>query len=43
MDIDFVSGEFWGRDPQDELTWLREHDPVHWDGAVWGITKHADA
>jgi cytochrome P450 family 142 subfamily A polypeptide 1 len=42
MDIDFVSGDFWGRDPQDELTWCRENDPVHWDGAVWGITKHAD-
>lgn len=42
MDIDFVSGEFWGRDPQAELTWCRENDPVHWDGAVWGISKHAD-
>ena len=42
MDIDFVAGEFWGRDPQAELTWCRQNDPVHWDGAVWGITRHAD-
>ncbi len=41
-EIDFVSGAWWGRNPQDELTWLREHDPVHWDGRVWGITKYAD-
>ncbi|MCU1592865.1 MAG: cytochrome [Frankiales bacterium] len=41
MNIDFVDGAFWGRDPHEELTWLRENDPVHWDGAVWGITKHA--
>ncbi|MGB8649831.1 MAG: cytochrome P450 [Mycobacteriales bacterium] len=41
MDIDLVSGAFWGKDPHEELAWLREHDPVHWDGAVWGLTKHA--
>ncbi|MCU1602152.1 MAG: cytochrome [Frankiales bacterium] len=40
--IDFIDGAWWGRNPQDELTWLREHDPVHWDGRVWGITKAAD-
>jgi cytochrome P450 family 142 subfamily A polypeptide 1 len=40
-DIDFVSGEFWGGDPHAGLTWCRENDPVHWDGQVWGITKHA--
>ncbi|MCW2668166.1 MAG: cytochrome [Frankiales bacterium] len=42
MQIDFVDGAFWGRDPHDELTWCRESDPVHWDGRVWGISKHAD-
>ncbi len=41
-DIDFVSGAFWGGDPHAALTWCRENDPVHWDGQVWGITKHAD-
>ena len=40
--IDLVSGEFWGRDPHDALTWLRANDPLHWDGRVWGVTKHAD-
>jgi cytochrome P450 family 142 subfamily A polypeptide 1 len=37
-----VSGAFWGRNPHDELRWLREHDPVHWDeaGGVWGITRY---
>lgn len=41
-DIDFVSGEFWGADPQDELTWLRNHSPIHWDGRVWGISRYED-
>ena len=31
-DIDFVSGEFWGRDPHDELAWMRANAPVYWDG-----------
>lgn len=42
MDIDFIAGDFWGRNPQEELTWLRKNDPVHFDGRIWGITKHAD-
>lgn len=42
MNIDFVDGAFWGKDPQEELTWCRQNDPVHFDGQVWGITKHAD-
>lgn len=41
-DIDFVSGEFWGRNPHDELAWLRANAPVYWDGQVWGITRYAD-
>jgi cholest-4-en-3-one 26-monooxygenase len=41
-EIDFVSGAFWGRNPHEELAWLRANDPVHWDGRVWGITRHAD-
>jgi cytochrome P450 family 142 subfamily A polypeptide 1 len=42
VQIDLISGEFWGRDPHAELAWLRANDPVHFDGRVWGITKHAD-
>ena len=41
-DIDFVSGEFWGRNPEEELTWVREHAPVYWDGRVWGVSRYDD-
>ncbi len=41
-DIDLVSGAFWGRDPHEEMTWMRAHAPVYWDGRAWGITRHAD-
>src|SRR5271166_2205779 len=41
-DINLLSGDFWGRNPQDELAWLRSHDPVDWDEAsrVWGIATY---
>ncbi len=42
MHVDFLSGAWWGTDPHEELTWLRQNDPVHFDGNVWGLTKHAD-
>lgn len=43
-DIDLVSGEFWGRDPHDALTWMRHHEPVYLDerNGVWGISKYHD-
>ncbi|HEX6453108.1 MAG TPA: cytochrome P450 [Trebonia sp.] len=41
-DIDLVSGEFWGRNPHPELTWMRENAPVYFDGRVWGIASYAD-
>ncbi len=42
MDIDLVSGEFWGRNPQAELRWLRENRPVFWDerNEIWGIARY---
>ncbi|MFI7442009.1 cytochrome P450 [Nonomuraea indica] len=40
--IDLVSGTFWGRDPQEELRWMRENAPVYWDGRVWGVASHHD-
>jgi cytochrome P450 family 142 subfamily A polypeptide 1 len=42
--LNFVSGDFWGRDPHEGLTWLREHAPVWWnaEGEVWGIAKYDD-
>jgi cholest-4-en-3-one 26-monooxygenase len=41
-DIDLVSGAFWGRDPHDELAWMRSNAPVYWDGRTWGISTYAD-
>jgi cytochrome P450 family 142 subfamily A polypeptide 1 len=41
-DIDLVSGDFWGRNPHDAMTWMRANEPVYWDGAVWGIAKYHD-
>ena len=40
--IDLVSGDFWGRNPHEELALMRKHEPVYWDGAneVWGITRY---
>ncbi|MFC5751873.1 cytochrome P450 [Actinomadura rugatobispora] len=42
--INLVSGEFWGRDPHEELRWMRENAPVYRDenAGVWGISRHAD-
>ncbi|GAA0942910.1 cytochrome P450 [Actinocorallia libanotica] len=42
--INLISGEFWGRNPHDELRWIRENAPVYWDprARVWGLSKHAD-
>ncbi|MGI8335576.1 cytochrome P450 [Actinomadura scrupuli] len=42
--INLISGEFWGRDPHDELRWMRENAPVYHDehSGAWGISKHAD-
>jgi cholest-4-en-3-one 26-monooxygenase len=44
LDIAIASGEFWGRNPQPELAWLRANDPVHWDEAagVWGVARYDD-
>ena len=42
--INLLSGEFWGRNPHDELRWMRENAPVYWDeqGSVWGLSRYAD-
>jgi cytochrome P450 family 142 subfamily A polypeptide 1 len=41
-DIDLVAGAFWGRDPHEEMAWMRANAPVYWDGQVWGVTRYAD-
>ncbi|MBO0730195.1 MAG: cytochrome P450 [Acidimicrobiaceae bacterium] len=40
--IDLVSGAFWGRNPQEELGWLRAHAPVWRDdrNGVWGVATY---
>jgi cytochrome P450 family 142 subfamily A polypeptide 1 len=40
-DIDLVSGAFWGRNPHDELAWLRANAPVWQDpNGVWGVATY---
>lgn len=41
-DIDFISGDFWGRNPHDDFAWMRANAPVYWDGRAWGITRYDD-
>jgi len=40
--IDLVSGAFYGNDPHAGYTWMREHDPVHFDerNGVWGVAAY---
>ena len=40
VDIDLLAGDFWGGDFHAGLTWMREHDPLHWDGRVWGVSTY---
>jgi cytochrome P450 family 142 subfamily A polypeptide 1 len=43
-DVDLVSGAFWGREPHDVFTWMRQTAPVYFDetSGVWAITRYAD-
>jgi cytochrome P450 family 142 subfamily A polypeptide 1 len=42
--IALLDGSFYAGDPHRAFTWLRAHDPVHWDaaGELWGIALHED-
>src|SRR5688572_22566217 len=46
--IDLLSpASFWGSQPHEQFTWLREHDPVHrhaqLDGpGFWAVTRYDD-
>jgi cytochrome P450 family 142 subfamily A polypeptide 1 len=42
LDIDLISGDFWGANPHEAMTWMRANEPVYWDGRVWGIAKYDD-
>lgn len=37
---DLIEGSFWGGDFHSALKWMRENDPLHWDGNVWGVTTY---
>jgi cytochrome P450 family 142 subfamily A polypeptide 1 len=41
-DIDLVSGDFYGSDPQEQYAWMRANAPVYFDerNGVWGIAKY---
>jgi cytochrome P450 family 142 subfamily A polypeptide 1 len=41
-DINLLSGDFWGRNPHDELAWMRANEPVYWDDTsqLWGISLY---
>ena len=41
-DIDLVAGSFWGRNPHEELAWLRANAPVWRDPkhGVWGVATY---
>jgi cytochrome P450 family 142 subfamily A polypeptide 1 len=43
-DVDLISGEFWARNPHDELTWMRANAPVYFDerNEVWAVTRYHD-
>ncbi|MBV9666282.1 MAG: cytochrome P450 [Actinobacteria bacterium] len=42
QDIDLVAGSFWGRNPHEELAWLRANAPVWRDPkhGVWGVATY---
>jgi len=41
-EIDLCGGAFWAGDHHEALTWMRREAPVYFDGAIWGIARHAD-
>jgi cytochrome P450 family 142 subfamily A polypeptide 1 len=43
-DVDLISGEFWARNPHNELTWMRANAPVYFDerNEVWAVTRYQD-
>jgi cytochrome P450 family 142 subfamily A polypeptide 1 len=42
--IDYLAAEYWGKEMEARLTWLRENEPVYWAEAsnVWVVTKFED-
>jgi cytochrome P450 family 142 subfamily A polypeptide 1 len=44
MEIDILDPEMWARGAWEELHWLRNNDPIHWDekNRLYVISKYAD-
>jgi cholest-4-en-3-one 26-monooxygenase len=44
LDIDLMSGEFFGSEPFGAYAWMREHAPVYHDEGndLWALTRYAD-
>ena len=43
-EIHLLDGAFYAGDPHQAFSWMRRHDPVHFDerGGVWGVALHED-
>ena len=41
--IELTDGAFWGRNPQEELTWLRHNAPVWQDptSGLWAVSTYS--
>jgi cytochrome P450 family 142 subfamily A polypeptide 1 len=39
-EIDLLSGDFWAGDFHAAMTWMRQNDPLHFDGRVWAATTY---
>lgn len=44
MQIDILDANMWARGPWEELSWLRNNDPIHWDekNQLFCISKYDD-
>ena len=38
--VDLLAGTFWGGDFHPALRWMRENDPVYFDGRYYGVTTY---
>ncbi len=42
MELDLLDGNLYINDPYSTYAWMREHQPVYWDGVnvLWGIFRY---
>ncbi|HIM85943.1 MAG TPA: cytochrome P450, partial [Acidimicrobiia bacterium] len=43
-DVDLLDGDFYVDDPYTTYAWMRENEPVYWDGTneLWGVARYDD-